>query len=241
MYEAFIWGETMNYRLCILRDEESPVYDTQNPLFENFEVTTLEPSLQAIKHVFETPFDACVLCGLKHDLELELATNIRNSSLMPLISYHPDRTDEERIISYQSGVDIAISWAMSNVEIELLMTSFLKRKQKIFELPKKFTFQHLTVDTLKMKVYQSGKELHLTAKEYDLLLLLLKHPEQTFKKREIFKRIWQTHHYFSQNVLNVHVRHLREKIEIDPSAPTIIMTTWGFGYHLGEGVIQPII
>lgn len=240
MYQAFIWGEIMNYRLCILRDKESPIYDTQNPVFENFEIITLEPSLQAIKKVVETSFDACVFCGLKHEVELELASNIRNSSLMPLISYHPDRSDEERILSYQNGIDIALSWAMSNVEIELLMTSILKKNMKTTLLPTKFTFQHLMIDTLKMKVYHNEKELHLTAKEYDLLLLLLRHPEQTFKKRDIFKRIWQTHHYFSQNVLNVHVRHLREKIEINPSSPTVIMTTWGFGYHLGEGKIKPI-
>ena len=77
----------------------------------------------------------------------------------------------------------------------------------------------------------------MTVKEFEMLQLFLSNPTVTLSKEEIFYHLWSKALFFSENVINVHIRNLRKKIELNDKQPKIIETVWGYGYKLGQGVI----
>ncbi len=111
----------------------------------------------------------------------------------------------------------------------------LRRSQKSIEKDPKQKYQiaNLEVNLNNYEVKKNGQIVDLTLKEFEIFKLLLTHPEQTFSKQLMYRSIWGEEYYYNDNVINVHIRRLREKIEDDPSNPKVIMTMWGFGYKLG--------
>jgi DNA-binding response OmpR family regulator len=83
-------------------------------------------------------------------------------------------------------------------------------------------------------VTKNGEDIKLTSKEFEILKLFLKNPGRVYTKSQVYSLIWNDDYYGDENVINVHMRRLREKIEDDPSNPQYIKTLWGIGYKLGE-------
>ncbi len=83
----------------------------------------------------------------------------------------------------------------------------------------------------KMTVYSNGKHSHLTPKEFDILEFLINNPRKTFTSDEIYKTIWKSNPYQTSGIIAVHLCHIREKIEADPSRPLLIKSMWGRGYQ----------
>lgn len=102
----------------------------------------------------------------------------------------------------------------------------------------KIKFQHLEFDMHTYEVKGNGEILPVTNKEFELLKLFLSNPNHTLKKEDLFQELWSTSDYYSENVINVHMRHIRKKIELNPEHPQVIETVWGFGYRLGKGTIE---
>ena len=90
----------------------------------------------------------------------------------------------------------------------------------------------LTIDPINFTVEKNGKPLKLTLKEFEILKLFVKNQNRVFTKAQIYTLIWNEEYYGDDNVINVHMRRLREKIESDPSNPEYIKTLWGIGYKL---------
>lgn len=90
------------------------------------------------------------------------------------------------------------------------------------------------MDLHNLSVRKKGTEVRLTAKEFHILKLFVTRPKKVFTKEEIYRSVWNDLYYGDENVINVHMRRLREKIEDDPSSPRYIKTLWGIGYKLGE-------
>jgi DNA-binding response OmpR family regulator len=101
-------------------------------------------------------------------------------------------------------------------------------------------FKHLEMDLKSFEVKLDGEVAPITHKEYELLRLFVSNPGKTLSKESIYKVIWRHAEMYSENVINVHIRHLRKKIEKNPSFPEIITTVWGFGYKLGDGELKHI-
>lgn len=101
-------------------------------------------------------------------------------------------------------------------------------------------FKYLDMDLSTYVVKLNGKTVPITHKEFEILRLFISNPDKTLSKEDIYKVIWRHTEMYSENVINVHIRHLRKKIEMDASNPEIILTVWGFGYRLGEGEITYI-
>jgi DNA-binding response OmpR family regulator len=91
-------------------------------------------------------------------------------------------------------------------------------------------FGDLEIDIGKRIVTLKGKEVDLTQKEFDLLMLLTRHPKQVFSRNQVLERVWGISDYIDPGTVTVHMRRLREKIESDPSNPSHILTIWGVGY-----------
>ena len=92
----------------------------------------------------------------------------------------------------------------------------------------------LVVDMNSYSVKKFDKYLQLTAKEFNILKLFITNPTHVYTKAQLYNLVWQEEYFKDMNVINVHIRRLREKIEDDPSNPTYIKTLWGIGYRLGE-------
>lgn len=92
----------------------------------------------------------------------------------------------------------------------------------------------LTVDIENVSVQKNGEPLQLTSTEWKMLTLFVTNPKKVFTKEQIYRSVWNDDYFGDQNIINVHMRRLREKIEDDPSSPQYIKTLWGIGYKLGE-------
>jgi len=92
------------------------------------------------------------------------------------------------------------------------------------------SFGELVIDPLSRSVTQDGREIVLTAKEFDLLYLLAQHPKQVYTRVQLLERIWGGAAYIDPSTVTVHIRRVREKIEAEPSNPKRLITVWGVGY-----------
>ena len=89
----------------------------------------------------------------------------------------------------------------------------------------------LTLNHKTKTVQANGNQYHLTPKEWGILELLVQHPNQSFTAEEIYERVWKATPFACEGIVAVHLRHIREKIEVDPSTPTLIQSMWGHGYR----------
>ena len=100
----------------------------------------------------------------------------------------------------------------------------------------KIKIQDLEIDLIQHQVYKGGLEIALTYTEFEILILLAKHPGKVFSKEKIYDDIWKEPYYGDYNIIMSHIRNIREKIEDDPSKPVYIQTVWGVGYRFNKNV-----
>ena len=99
----------------------------------------------------------------------------------------------------------------------------------------RITIGGIELDDKSKTVTLDGEPVSLTPKEYEILKLLMEHPGQVFSPRDIYKRVWQEAPYGSESTVAVHIRHLREKLEINPAEPRYLKVVWGQGYKIEQG------
>ncbi|MDO9629474.1 MAG: response regulator transcription factor [Acholeplasmataceae bacterium] len=134
------------------------------------------------------------------------------------------------------GADDYLAKPFSMLELVARVKAVLRRSQKSLEkeIKTKYEISNIEVNLSNFEVKKNGVVVDLTLKEFEILKLLLTHPEQTFSKQQMYRTVWGEEYYYNDNVINVHIRRLRKKIEEDPSNPKIVITMWGFGYKLGD-------
>ena len=164
---------------------------------------------------------------------------IRQFSTVPIIMLTARSEDADKLIGFESGADDYITKPFNPVEVAARVRSQLRR---YFQLgggalrPEVLTLGTIQMDDREKTVAVDGDPVALTPTEYDILKLLLEHPGQVFSPREIYRKVWKDAPFGSENTVAVHIRHLREKIEIDPADPRYLKVVWGLGYKLEEGV-----
>ena len=114
------------------------------------------------------------------------------------------------------------------------MRSVLRRTSPGADAPPRLTFDELSLDATTRDVLVDGEAVRLTAKEFDLLHFLARHPRQVFSRQQLMDAVWGYEAAFDTGTLTVHIRRLREKIERDPTQPRWIETVWGVGYRFRE-------
>ena len=208
---------------------------------ENFETKAVFNGQDAVDHFNTVDYDAVLL-----DLMLpiksgeEVLKHIRVKGNIPVIIISTKDSDVEKAINLGLGADDYLSKPFSMLELVARVKAVLRRSQKVIEkaVKQKYEIFNLEVNLNNYEVKKSGVLVDLTLKEFEILRLLLTHPDQTFSKQLMYRSIWGEEYYYNDNVINVHIRRLREKIEDDPSNPRVVITMWGFGYKLGEAKIN---
>jgi DNA-binding response OmpR family regulator len=228
----------MNQRILIVEDNLLISKSIESKLKEEmFEVKAVYNGEDAINQFDQMKYDVVLL-----DLMLpvksgeEVLKHIRSKGDVPVIIISVKDSDVEKAINLGLGADDYLSKPFSMLELIARVKAVLRRSKKSQEIPvkQKYVVGNVEVNMVNYEVKKDDKLVELTLKEFEILKLLLTHPDQTFSKQQMYRTIWGEEYYYNDNVINVHIRRLREKIENDPSNPKIVITMWGFGYKLGE-------
>ena len=161
---------------------------------------------------------------------------IREFSNVPIILLTAKSETEDKVLGLNVGADDYVTKPFVPVEVLARVRSHLRRYDRLGSKPaesaSQLTIGGITLDDGAKTVTVDGEEVSLTPIEYDILKLLMENPGKVFSTRVIYETVWQENPYGSENAVAVHIRHLREKIEINPSEPRYIKVVWGRGYKM---------
>jgi DNA-binding response OmpR family regulator len=164
---------------------------------------------------------------------LSLTRWLRDHSNMPIILLTARRAESDRITGLELGADDYVVKPFSPQELVSRVRAVLRRagrEQNDSQPLQKIVFDDLTIDQPGRQVSLADRPIQLTAREFDMLVLLAQHPRQVFTRDQLLERVWGVSDYIDPGTVTVHVRRLREKLEKDPSSPRHILTVWGVGY-----------
>lgn len=208
---------------------------------DGFQVKTAYDGQEAIDKFNNEKFDLLLLDLMIPKIDgMTVLKTIREKHLTPILIISAKDTDLDKALGLGFGADDYISKPFSLVEVSARIKANIRRATKYIEPvveEKKNDILHindLDIDVLNFTVTKKGQALKLTSKEFDMLKLFVTNKNRVFTKAQIYGLIWGDAYYGDENVINVHIRRLREKIEDDPSNPAYIKTLWGIGYKLGD-------
>lgn len=164
---------------------------------------------------------------------LALTRWLRDRSDVPIIMLTARREEMDRIVGLEIGADDYVVKPFSPQELVSRVRAVMRRLGREQAEPgneRSLSFENLSIDPLSRVVKVQGEEVELTAKEFDMLYLLARHPKQVFTREQLLERVWGGSQYIDPGTVTVHVRRLREKIEEDASKPARLLTVWGVGY-----------
>ena len=162
-------------------------------------------------------------------------TKIRETSNVPIILLTAKGEDIDKVLGLDLGADDYITKPFQPLEVAARVRSQLRRYMKFGggqEKEEILRIGGIELDDKEKKVLLDGEEVSLTPTEFDILKFLMQHPGQVFSPKELYQKIWKDMPYGSENTVAVHIRHLREKIEIDPADPRVLKVVWGQGYKI---------
>ncbi|ULO05976.1 response regulator transcription factor [Paenibacillus sp. 19GGS1-52] len=239
----------MSQRVLLVEDDEAISEMVRSYLVkEGYEVETAFDG-EAAERIFRDhdPFELVLLdLMLPKRSGTDILQSIRATSLIPVLIMSAKDSDVDKALGLGFGADDYITKPFSMIELAARVKAAIRRagyasvgapaEESAVKVRKTITLRGLTVDLDNFAARKNGEEVKLTAKEFHILKLFVTHPGQVFTKAQIYGSVWEDDYYGDENVINVHMRRLREKIEDDPSHPEYIKTLWGIGYKLGEAV-----
>jgi DNA-binding response OmpR family regulator len=170
---------------------------------------------------------------------LEIVRRLRDdaTSDVPVIMLTARRQETDRIYGLELGADDYVTKPFSPAELVSRVKAVLRRVQggigERGERP--LQFHDLSIDPKTRIVEVRGDSIDLTATEFNLLWFMVSHPRQVFKRDQLLENVWGFSEYVDPSTVTVHIRRLREKIEVDPSDPAHLLTVWGVGYKFDPG------
>jgi DNA-binding response OmpR family regulator len=162
---------------------------------------------------------------------IELCRWIRRRSDLPVIMLTGRGEEADRIIGLELGADDYVTKPFSPRELVARVRTVLRRSGPEQGGGERLVFDDLVIDAGAREVTKADRVLRLTAKEFDLLRFLARHPRQVFSRDQLMDRVWGYSAALDTGTVTVHVRRLREKIEDDPARPRFLQTVWGVGYR----------
>ena len=171
-----------------------------------------------------------VLDGLSATMEVRKSRNI------PIIMLSAKSEDNDKIIGLAAGADDYVTKPFTPIELIARVKSQLRRYMVLGSMPAPEEGVHtvggLTIDDNHKTVTVDGEDVRLTPLEYKIALLLIRNPGRVFPSDEIYERVWSEDAFNSDNVVAVHIKKIRDKIEIDPKNPKYLKVVWGIGYKI---------
>jgi DNA-binding response OmpR family regulator len=200
---------------------------------DGFRVLTAADGDSALRLAREQRPDLIVLdIMLPRRSGLEITRLLRAERSVPIILLTARGDEADRIVGLDLGADDYVVKPFSPREVVARVKAVLRRAApaRADEAPKTITAGDITILPSERTISIAGRDIALTAKEFDLLHFLASHPRQVFTRDQLLDRVWGTEYIADESTVTVHVRRLREKIETDPSSPRYVLTVWGVGY-----------
>lgn len=222
--------------LILLVDDEPLITDslTYSLNREGFQVLTAADGLSALKAVDEHKPDLIVLDLMLPDISgFEVCRRLRTSVTTPVIMLTAKGEEIDRVLGLEVGADDYLAKPFSFRELLARIQALLRRValDKQIAQPQAMAMRHLSLDPAARRAFKGDGELQLSAREFDLLSLLMKNAGRAMGRDDLIKLVWGEDWVGDPRTLDVHVRWLRLKIEEDPASPKYIQTVRGFGYR----------
>lgn len=201
---------------------------------DEYVVDTAYDGEEALSKFRERQFDLIVLDLMLPKIDgLEVCSIIRRTSTVPIIMLTAKDDDTSKINGLEMGADDYMTKPFNIMELKARIKAILRRFSSENKLQESSLLQidNIEINTLGRKIRINDNEVNLTAKEFDLLLLLALNKGKAYSREELLEIIWGYEYFGDVRTVDVHVRRLREKIEEVPSKPKYIMTKWGTGYY----------
>jgi DNA-binding response OmpR family regulator len=169
---------------------------------------------------------------------LEACQEIRSFSTVPIIMLTARSERADLLLGFESGADDYITKPFDILELKARVRALLRRATLTSpggaEAPAVLQCGHITVDEQRRSAYRDGKAVELTMKEFDLILFLMKNPGKVFSREALLDLVWGYDYQGDTRTVDVHIRRLREKLELNPAQPVYIITKWGVGYYFAD-------
>jgi len=166
-------------------------------------------------------------------------TKIREISNVPIILLTAKSEDTDKVLGLNIGADDYITKPFNPIEVIARVKSNIRRYIQLGGgevKPSRIVIGGITLDDNEKSVYLDGELVALTPREYDILKLFMQNPGTVFSPKDIYRKVWGEIPINAENAVAVHIRHMREKLEINPAEPRYIKVVWGQGYKIERGV-----
>lgn len=228
-------------RILIVEDDADIAAIERDYLELNGYAVSIEGTGSAgLQAALEKPIDLLLLDLMLPDVDgFTICRRVREQKDIPILLVTARTEDVDKIRGLGYGADDYIEKPFSPSVLAARVKAHLAQYDRLKPsavAPQKITAGPLTADPQARSIAKNGTELNLKNKEYELLLFLMRHPEQVFSREDLYEMIWGLESMGDNITVAVHINRLREKVEDDPAAPKLLQTVWGVGYrlHIGE-------
>ena len=221
-------------RILVVDDEKTLVkgmkFNLEN---EGYEVECAYDGAAALELAREGRFDLLILDVMMPEMDgLEACMKIREFSNVPIIMLTAKSEDADKLMGFESGADDYVTKPFNILELKARVRALLRRAGGTQRAQGAvLTAGDLSLDTEQRVAVRDGKTVDLTAKEYDLIELLMRNPRRVYSRENLMNVVWGYSYGGDYRTVDVHVRRLREKLEKNPAEPEYILTKWGVGYY----------
>ena len=226
-------------KILVVDDEKLVVKGIKfNLEHDGYEVVTAFDGESAVALTSSEKPDLVILDLMMPKLDgLEACMQIRAFSDVPIIMLTARSTDMDKLMGFECGADDYVTKPFNILELKARVRALLRRtaaaaakQQEAGDL----TVGHIRLDPAERSAWKDGAQVELTAKEFDLMELLMRNPGRVYSRENLLNVVWGYEYVGDYRTVDVHIRRLREKLELDPANPEYIRTKWGVGYYLSS-------
>ena len=227
------------YNILVVDDDKEIVKAIEIYLGkENYNIFKAYDGEQALKVIDKNEIHLAILDVMMPNKDgLETLEEIRKSRNIPVIILSAKSEDIDKINGLNIGADDYVTKPFNPIELIARVNALIRRYTRLGAIEEKqgvIKNGELSIDDELKKVTVDGQEIKLTPTEYNILKFLTENKGKVFSIEEIYKNVWDGEYYAAENIIAVHIRHIREKIEINPKEPKYLKVIWGVGYKMEE-------
>jgi len=227
-------------KILVVDDEKTIVkgikFNLEN---DGYEVGCCYDGETAVSMARSGEFDLIILDLMMPKLDgLHACTQIREFSTVPIIMLTAKSEYTDKLLGFEYGADDYVTKPFNILELKVRVRALLRRSNAYGgeKRRNRLTIGAITIDTERRSAERGGTETELTAKEFDLIELLMRNPGKVYNRETLLNTVWGIDYFGDIRTVDVHIRRLREKLERDPANPEYIITKWGVGYFFRSPV-----
>ena len=204
---------------------------------EGYETLTANDGEEALTLFYENPVDLILLDVMLPKMDgIAVCQKIRETSTVPIIMLTAKGEDMDKFLGLEYGADDYMTKPFNILEVKARIKTILRRTNQPVQMEtrKIIRVHDMEVNVINRSVTLAGKDIRLTAKEFDLLQLFINNRGKVFSRETMLETVWKYDYMGDARTVDVHIRRLREKIERNPTQPEFIFTKWGVGYYFTD-------